>query len=175
MLRAGCPQAHRFSLIALDEPSEGAGAAQRGGAPARVRRDLRPRRAIIPSKPSPISRPASVASWKEIPGAQPPVGGEDSGIADRIVRADPRWRDAMRARGIRDANAVYTVAWPAGYFDLPGEAEQRIVRVTPYFAGAGANYYAHPVEGVAAHVNLTTGKVLDFLDIDRNAPVHARQ
>ena len=112
-----------------------------------------------------------VASWKEIAGAQPPVGSEDSGIADRMVRADSRCRDALRARGIRDPNAVYTVAWPAGYFDLPGEADQRIVRVTPYFAAAGANYYAHPVEGVAAHVNLTTGKVIDFVDIDRKAPL----
>ena len=56
-----------------------------------------------------------------MPGAQPPVGGEDSALADQIVRADPRWRDAMRARGIRDPNDVYTVAWPAGYFGLPGE------------------------------------------------------
>jgi len=43
--------------------------------------------------------------------------------------------------------------------------------VVPYYAGAGQNLYAHPVEGVVAHVNLTTKKVIDFLDIDRTAPV----
>src|SRR5207245_4814106 len=36
---------------------------------------------------------------------------------------------------------------------------------------SSSDLYAHPVEGVAAHVNLTTGKVLNFVDIDRNAPV----
>jgi primary-amine oxidase len=99
------------------------------------------------------------------------VGQADSIQADRLVRADSRWRTAMRERGIRDGDNVYSVSWPAGYFGLAGEDNQRIVRVTPYYAGAGANYYAHPVEGVAAFVNLTTNKILDFIDIDRSAPV----
>ena len=43
------------------------------------------------------------------------------------------------------------------------------------YGGAGSNFYAHPVEGVAAFVNLTTGKILDFMDIDRNAADDARQ
>jgi primary-amine oxidase len=164
------PQTHRYSLIALDEPSK----------EQVLRNTPVPRRAFaviydrggnhLYEAVADLSA-GNVASWKEISGVQPPVGGEDSTLADRLVRADPRFHDALRARGIRDANAVYTVSWPAGYFNLPGEADQRIVRVTPYFAGAGANYYAHPVEGVAAHVNLTAGKVIDFVDIDRKAPV----
>ncbi len=113
----------------------------------------------------------TLASWRDLPGAQPPEGAADSMRADRIVRADRRWAAALRERGIRDPETVYSVAWPAGYFGLPGEDNQRIVRVTPYFAGAGENFYAHPVEGVAAFVNLTSGKVIDFIDIDRNAPV----
>ncbi len=111
----------------------------------------------------------TLASWKDIAGAQPPVGSADSAIADRIVRADPRWPAAMRARKL-DPNEVVTVAWPAGYFALPSDTPGRIVRVTPYLA-AGENYYAHPVEGVAVHVNLTTGKVHGFVDIDRDVPV----
>ena len=112
-----------------------------------------------------------LASWKEIPGAQPPLGSADSGLADRAARSDPRWDKAMRARGIGDSDEVYTVVWPAGYFSLPGDDQGRIARVTPYYARGAENYYAHPVEGVAVHVNLTTGKVIDFLDIDRHAPV----
>ncbi len=112
-----------------------------------------------------------LASWKEIPGAQPPVGERDSSLADRIVRSDSRWNAAMRARGIRDPNEVLSVAWPAGTFGLAGEEGQRVVRVTPYAGGAGSNFFAHPVEGVAAFVSLTNGKILDFIDVDRNAPV----
>jgi primary-amine oxidase len=63
------------------------------------------------------------------------------------------------------------MAWSAGYFGRPGAGAGRMVCVVPYYAGAGANLYAHPVEGVVARVNLTTGKVIDFLDIDRNVPV----
>jgi len=113
----------------------------------------------------------AVDSWKQIPGAEPAIDGEDSDLADEIVRADPRWAQALRARGIRDVNRVVTMSWTAGYFGLPGAEQGRVVRVVPYYSGAGQNLYAHPVEGVVAHVNLTTRKVLDFLDVDRDAPV----
>jgi primary-amine oxidase len=113
----------------------------------------------------------SIESWKAIPGAEPAIDGEDSDLADQIVHADPRWAQAMRDHGIRDVNRVVTMSWTAGYFALPGTEQGRVVRVVPYYAGAGQNLYAHPVEGVVAHVNLTTRKILDFLDIDRNAPV----
>jgi primary-amine oxidase len=110
-------------------------------------------------------------SWKDIPGAEPAIDAVDSDLADQIVRRDPRWAQAMHARGIRDVQRVVTMSWTAGYFALPGTEQGRIVRVVPYYAGAGQNLYAHPVEGVVAHVNLTTRKVLDFLDVDRDAPV----
>jgi len=112
----------------------------------------------------------AIDSWKEIPGVEPAIDAIDSDLADQLVRADPRWAQAMRARGIRE-NRVVTMSWTAGYFGLPGTEQGRIVRVVPYYAGAGQNLYAHPVEGVVAHVNLTTHKILDFLDIDRNVPV----
>ena len=114
---------------------------------------------------------AAIESWKEIPGAQPAIDGEDSDEADEIVRADPRWAQALRDHGVRDVNRVVTMSWTAGYFALPGTEQGRIVRVVPYYSGAGENLYAHPVEGVVAHVNLTTHKILDFLNIDKDAPV----
>jgi primary-amine oxidase len=111
-----------------------------------------------------------LASWKEIPGAQPPIAESEAGLADRIVRADPRWDEAMRARNV-NPDQVLTVSWPAGYFGLPGEDGQRVVRVTPHYGAAGSNYHAHPVEGVAVFVDLTARRVLEFVDVDRNAPV----
>ncbi|HEY2017067.1 MAG TPA: primary-amine oxidase [Bryobacteraceae bacterium] len=161
---------YRFNFIALDEPPKA----------AVMRGDAAPRRAsaVIYNRDANRTYEAiadlssnQLASWKEVPGAQPPVGEYDSTLADRIVRSDSRWREAMRVRGIRDPNSVLLVAWPAGYFGLPGDDEGRIVRVTPYLGDAGQNYYAHPVEGLAVHVNLTTGKVVNFVDIDRAVPV----
>ena len=109
---------------------------------------------------------------EEIPGAEPMVTGEDSMRADQIVRSDARWRQAMLARGIRDLDTVAIIAWTAGYFALPGTEHGRIVRAVPYsYQGNSRNFYAHPIEGVVAHVNLTTGKIIDFLDTDRTLPV----
>jgi primary-amine oxidase len=164
------PASARFHFISLDEPPKD----------VVLRRAAVPRRAFAVIYDAATNRTGEavadlsagkLASWKDVPGAQPPVGEYDSAMADRIVRGDSRWRDALRVRGLRDGNEVYTVAWPAGTFGLSGEEGQRVVRVTPYFGGAGSNFYAHPVEGVAAFVNLTTGKVLDFIDVDHNAPV----
>ena len=53
----------------------------------------------------------------------------------------------------------------------PGTDSGRIVRCVFYYGSAGENIYAHPVEGIVAHVNVTTRKVIDWTDIDRNAPI----
>jgi primary-amine oxidase len=108
---------------------------------------------------------------KEIEGAEPAIGYQDSEQVDRIVRDDSRWRRAMRERGITDLNNVEIVAWSAGYFALPDTDRGRIVRALTYYSGEGKNTDAHPVEGIVAEVNLTTRKIIEFLDTDRNAPV----
>jgi len=112
-----------------------------------------------------------VVSWKEIPGAEPAITSGDSTIADHVVRADPRFLRAMAERHIADLDNVYIVSWSAGYFGLPGTDKDRIVRAVCYYAGAGENFYAHPIEGVSAEVDVTQGRILEFADIDRNAPV----
>jgi primary-amine oxidase len=161
---------YRFSFIALDEPPK-ASVLREAASPRRAFAIVYNRDANRTYEAIADLSSGQLASWKEVPGAQPPVGEYDSSLADRIVRSDPRWREAMRVRGIRDPNAVLSVAWPAGYFALPGDDTGRIVRVTPYYAAGAQNYYAHPVEGIAAHVNLTTGKILDFVDTDRDVPI----
>jgi len=163
------PAGARFNLIELDEPPKtqvlrGASTARRAFAVVYDPAANQTYEGIADLTAG------AVASWKAIPGAQPPLGESDSNLADRIVRADPRWRAALEARGIRNGNAVYTIAWPAGYFGVPGEENARIVRVVPHLA-AGENFYAHPIEGIVAHTDLTSGKVLDFLDTARNVPV----
>ena len=100
------------------------------------------------------------------------IGSEDSAIVDRILRADPRWRQALLARGIRDLSRIAVISWSAGYYALPGTETGRIVRAVPHsLEGNTRNFFAHPVEGLVAHVNLTTGKVIDLLDTGRNIPV----
>jgi primary-amine oxidase len=164
------PAGSRFSLITLAEPPK-----------EQVLREAAvPRRAfaVIYDAPSNHTWEAvadlsasRLESFQAVPGAQPAVTVQDSEAADRIVRADPRWRQAIRARGIDDSNNAFIVAWSAGYFGLPGTGQDRIVRALTYYGGADRTFDAHPVEGVVAHVDVTSGKILDFLDTDRQAPV----
>jgi primary-amine oxidase len=164
------PPTARFSLIALAEPPKEV--VLRGASVGRAAF------AVIYDPPSNRTWEAianlaeyHVDSFKEIPGAQPAISGLDSARADRIVRADPRWRRAMEERGIHDLNSVAIVAWSAGYFALPGANQGRIVRALSYYSGAGANIDAHPVEGVVAEVDLTAGRIIEMLDTNRDAQV----
>ncbi|HUI56964.1 MAG TPA: primary-amine oxidase [Bryobacteraceae bacterium] len=158
-----------FSTVTLDEPAKEQVLAK-ADVPRRAFAVIYDRKANHTFEAIANLSTGSVDSWKEIAGAQPPITADDSDLADSIVRPDPRWNLALRERGIRDANRVLSMAWSAGYFGLPGTQEGRIVSVVPYYS-ADQNFYAHPIEGVVAHVNLTTGKILDFVDIDRSAPV----
>src|ERR1700678_2015376 len=164
------PNTALFSLIALQEPPKA----------AVFKQTPVPRQAfvIISAYPSDQTWEAianlstsQLESWKVILAVEPPLTGEDSGLADRIARRDPRFAQAMSERGIRDLNNVVGVSWSAGYFQLPGTEQGRVVREVFYYGGAGQNYFAHPIEGLVAHVNITQGKVLDFLDIDRSDPI----
>src|SRR5262249_49579827 len=107
-----------------------------------------------------------------IPNAEPMIGGEDSARVDQIVRADPRWRQALLAHGVRDFNRVVIIAWSAGDFGLPGTETGRFARAGPYsFEGNTRNYLAHPIEGIVAHVDITRRKIIDLLDTGKNVPI----
>jgi primary-amine oxidase len=169
LLRASSrfPAGAIFSLIALDEPPKELVLANTA-VPRRAFAVIYDRKRNQTFEAVASLSTSAIDSWKQIPGAQPAINSGDSDLADQIVRADPRWALAMRQRGIRDIENVVSMSWSAGYFGQPA-SDGRMVSVVPYYAGA--NLYAHPIEGVVAHVNLTTGKVIDFLDVDRNVPV----
>ncbi len=164
------PAGSRFSTIALQEPPK----------EAVLKQTAAPRRAFVVvynyqsnetfEAVANLTRGA-LDSWKLIPGAEAPVTGEDSDRAFNIARRDPQFLRSLAERGIRDVNNVYGVAWSAGYFALPDTDKDRIVREVFYYGGAGQNFYAHPIEGVFAHVDITANRVLEFIDTDRNAPV----
>jgi primary-amine oxidase len=165
------PPSARFTLMHLDEPPKDA-----------VLRKLdTPRRAFAvlydDATDKTFEAVANLTTRKldradAIPGVEPMIGSEDSGMVDRILRADPRWRQALLARGVRDLNRVAVISWSAGHFALPGTETGRIVRAVPHSVeGNTRNFFGHPIEGLVAHVNLTTGKVIDLLDTGRNIPI----
>jgi primary-amine oxidase len=105
-----------------------------------------------------------VVSWKHIPGVQPSDMVEDFQLADQIVRADPRWQEAVRKRGINNFDEVAIDPWPAGEHGVPSELGMRVLSAVSFYRGQARNYYARPIEGVVAYVNLNTKKVFKVVD-----------
>jgi primary-amine oxidase len=106
-----------------------------------------------------------LTSYTKVPGAQPAVSGEDSYLADQVIRSNPQWQAAMQKRGI--ANPVEDVAidcWSAGNFGLPEDNGVRMVKGISYLRGRTENYYARPVEGVVAYVDLSAGRLMKLVD-----------
>jgi primary-amine oxidase len=103
-------------------------------------------------------------SWSHIPGVQPPLMEEDFVLVNNIVRADPRWQEAMRKRGITNYGQVEIDPWPAGEHGVARENGMRLVTGVSYYKGQRANPYARPIEGVLAYVNLNTKSVFKFVD-----------
>ena len=56
-----------------------------------------------------------VRLWRELPGVQPAIMLEEFLATEEIVRKDPRWRDAMRLRGVTDFDMVMIDPWSLGY------------------------------------------------------------
>ena len=107
-------------------------------------------------------RTSKILSWKEISGVHPLVFAEEFEVLPDIVKADKRWQDAMRKRGISDFEKVSVDGWATG--QVPDKFTGRLLRALSYFKGEGANYYGRPIEGVVAIVNMNTRTVLDVTD-----------
>jgi primary-amine oxidase len=70
----------------------------------------------------------------------------------------------MRRRGISDFSKVFVEYLPSGYFGNPDEEGRRIGRAFSFYRGDAVNFYARPIEGVVAVVDLASGQVLKVTD-----------
>ena len=103
-------------------------------------------------------------SWVERPGVQPAVSISEYAIADSVVRADARWRKAIRDRGLKPAD-IYIDAWAPGSVALPpAPPGKRLLRALSFFDGGLPNPYDRPVEGVVATVDMNALTVIDVTD-----------
>ncbi|MHB1425421.1 MAG: primary-amine oxidase [Gemmataceae bacterium] len=98
-------------------------------------------------------------SWKNVPRVQPPILPNDDHLKTAaIVRADPRWREAMKKRGVQDVEKVVIHGWPVGvYAPADGEDHRRA------FATMYAREYG-PIEDLNVVVDLTAGKISKLED-----------
>ena len=90
---------------------------------------------------------------------------QDFATAEEVVRADPEWRAAMARRGLDDVTRIRACPLTAGSFGFPGEDGRRLVRVLAFVQDDEHGYaWAHPVDGVAAYVDLVERRVIELVD-----------
>jgi primary-amine oxidase len=99
------------------------------------------------------------------PARQPGLApAEQAAIRESVLR-DPRWQNAMRARGIDDLEHVAFETGPAGRFGTEFDDRRRVGRTLTFLRPPGTlNYYAHPVQGLVVLVDILTSEVLDVVD-----------
>ena len=159
--------AARFVSIGLDEPPKEQVLAHRDG-------DRIDRRAFLVVRDSTERKTYEavvslseqrVVSLEHVPEGQTALTEEDFGNAERMLKADERWQEAMRKRGVTDFEHVMIDPWPAGYLNDEDAPTRRLNRPLTYVRHSeDENGYAHPVEGLLALLDLDRGEVLDVVD-----------
>ena len=59
-----------------------------------------------------------VRAFEQVADGQPTILLEEMITAGELVKADPRWQDGVRRRGIEDLDTVQLDPWPAGNFGV---------------------------------------------------------
>jgi len=159
------PEGALFATIVLKEPakrdvlaySPGAPTARQAFAVILDRRRNRTFEAVVDLGTS------RIVSWTPIAGVQPVVLEAEYDALVRVVKADTRWQNAMRKRGITDFDQVQIDYWAVGQV-APQYQTRRLLRAVAYLKGSATNFYGRPIEGVGVLVDMTAEKVVEFVD-----------
>lgn len=106
-----------------------------------------------------------IVSWETRDDVRPALGMGECLIVMAALHGDVGFRAALARRGIHDVDQVQIDPWPAGAFASDDAAGRRVARCLCYArAGADANPYARPIEGLIPLVDMATGEILDLGD-----------
>ena len=96
------------------------------------------------------------------PEARAMVAVEEVLLIEKTVKADPRFREALRRRGLLDeVDNMCIDPWTVGDFGYADERERRVLNCFVWMRTFPLdNYYAHPVEGLHALIDLATLEIL---------------
>jgi primary-amine oxidase len=96
---------------------------------------------------------------------QVPILDQDFVLAEEIVHADPGWCAAMARRGLTDVGVIRACPLTAGSYGVADEQSRRMVRVLAFVQAREHDLaWAHPVDGVAAYVDLIERRVFKLID-----------
>jgi primary-amine oxidase len=155
-----------FPIVKLAEPSKHELAAWHPGAsiPRRAFANVYNHKRNLLSEAVIDLRAGLIEQWTDRPDAQPAVYLSEWTQSIETVKRDPRWRAAIKRRGIDPAD-VYVDIWAPG--DLPprfAATGNRYMRGIMFFRGKLPNPYDRPIEGIVVTIDMTHGRVVDFVD-----------
>jgi len=102
-----------------------------------------------------------VVSRSEVPTARPMIQLEQFLAIEGFVRSNPDFIAACAKRGITDMSTVCVDPWSAGSFGIPGEEGRHLCHVFAWQRlRENENFYAHPIEGLNAVLDLKTWEVI---------------
>ncbi|AYY12529.1 primary-amine oxidase [Actinobacteria bacterium YIM 96077] len=120
-----------------------------------------------------------IVSWRPLDTANPPYGQpqylfEEYDRAEAIVKASPQWQAAMARRGLADRmEHAFCSPLAPGFLGRADEAGRRVIRSLTFLRDdEDDSPWAHPVEGLIAHVDLTAREVIRLED-EGDVPVPA--
>jgi primary-amine oxidase len=98
-------------------------------------------------------------------GAQGPVTGSESARGSRLTLENPRFQNALRARGITDFGKVFCAPWSAGNYGIPAHDGRRMLIVGCFDTRRVTNNrFGWPIERLYAAVDLHKNEVVDVYD-----------
>src|SRR5215218_8789035 len=162
----------RFALVQLLEPAKEEVLAWEPGAPL----DRRTLSVLLDTQTGAVTEVVvsldeeQVLSSTAVSTTDPPYGQPGLVVGelltlDEIVKADVRWREAMRTRGITDLARCKVLPLSAGQFEFPDEVGHRVMRaITLYQEEPTDIPWTRPIEGVIAYVDLIERRILHFAD-----------
>ena len=107
----------------------------------------------------------SIVSRRHFPTAKSAFQVEQLLDVERVVKADPRFIEACRKRGITDMTGVCVDSWSGGNFGDAGEEGHMVSYAHCWLRlYANENFYAHPIDGLNVAVDVKTGEVLRIDD-----------
>ncbi|MBD9374556.1 tyramine oxidase [Rhizobium sp. ARZ01] len=103
-----------------------------------------------------------VLSWEPVTG-QPMLLLEEFLGAMNLALQNPDFVAALAKRDLKP-DQVFCLPLTAGAFGTPDEAGKRLMKVPCYVNPTQSNFYAKPIEGLFATVDLTSQKVVEVVD-----------
>jgi len=106
-----------------------------------------------------------LVSVQEMKNVEGPLTGTEFMETTRIILANPRFQESLRARGLTNFSKVFCAPFTAGYYGIPEHEGKRILMVGCFDTRRSTNNnFGWPIERLYAIVDLRAREVLNVVD-----------